>query len=174
MACGVFYRPDKVAARPRWVAAGCDPRAGRKRATTPGEGDGMSDLSADDRLAIHEVLSRYCHSIDRGRWDEFGELFTDDCRLDLSQVMGLYEGKAGIQTFAETIRKIGIFMRHITTNVVIRGDGQRARAESYVIAITGSEANANQTTGFYDDELVKVGGRWRLRSRRLALDVPKT
>ncbi len=42
----------------------------------------MSQLSADDRLAIHEILATYCHALDLGRWEEFAGLFTDDCRLD--------------------------------------------------------------------------------------------
>jgi len=29
-------------------------------------------------------------------------------------------------------------------------------------------------TGFYDDELVRDGGRWRFRSRRIQPDVPKS
>ncbi|MEW6270531.1 MAG: nuclear transport factor 2 family protein [Thermodesulfobacteriota bacterium] len=133
----------------------------------------MSELSVSDRLEIQELLARYCHCIDRGRWERFPELFTEDCRLDMSQVMGLYEGRAGIQTFVDTLKPLGIFMRHLVTNVVIEGDGERAHVESYVVAVTGSEASPSRTTGFYDDEVVKQNGRWLLRRRTLALDVPK-
>jgi len=135
----------------------------------------MSDLTAADRLAIHEALSRYCHCLDRGRWEEFAALFTDDCRLDLSQVLGLYEGAAGIRQFCETIRGTGVVMRHLVTNVVVDGDGDRARAQAYVLAITGPPGRTTQqSTGFYDDELVKREGRWLLHRRRLTLDLPST
>jgi hypothetical protein len=133
----------------------------------------MSELTTADRLAIHETLHRYCHCLDRGRWDEFATLFTDDCRLDLSQVLGLYEGAAGIRQFCESMRSVGLIMRHLMTNIVVDGDGERARAESYVMAITGApDASRQQTTGFYEDELVKRGRHWLLRRRRLTLDVP--
>jgi hypothetical protein len=133
----------------------------------------MSELTTADRLAIEDTLRRYCHCIDRGRWEEFAELFTDDCRLDLSQVLGLYEGADGIRQFGETIRSVGLFMRHLLTNVVVRGDGACARTESYVLAITGPKGSApQQSTGIYEDELVKRDGRWLLRRRRLTLDVP--
>jgi hypothetical protein len=132
----------------------------------------MSELTTADRLAIQETLHRYCHCLDRGRWDEFAALFTDDCRLDLSQVLGLYEGAAGIRQFCDTMRSVGLFMRHLLINVVVEGDGDRARAEAYVLAITGQRGAPQQTTGFYDDELVKRGGRWLLHRRRLTLDVP--
>jgi hypothetical protein len=131
----------------------------------------MSELSTADRLAIAETLAQYCHCLDRGRWDDFAALFTPDCRLDLSQVLGSYEGTAGIGQFCDTLRSLGVFMRHLVTNVVIRGDGERAQAESYVTAITGAPGKTQQTTGFYDDELIKRDGRWLLHRRRLTLDV---
>ena len=133
----------------------------------------MSELATADRLAIHELLSRYCHCLDRGRWDEFASLFTDDCCLDLSQVLGRYEGSDGIRQFCQMIGSTGLFMRHFVGNVVVDGAGERARVEAYVIAITGmNAASARQATGIYEDELVKRDGRWLFRCRRLSLDVP--
>jgi len=46
------------------------------------------------------------------------------------------------------------------------------QSESYVLAITGPPGSSHQTTGRYEDELVKVGGRWRIRVRRALLDQP--
>ena len=133
----------------------------------------MSQLSSTDRLEIQELLHRYCHYLDHGRWAEFAALFTADCRLDLSQVLGVYEGAAGLHQFGEMIAGTGLFMRHMMTNVVIDGDGERARVQSYVIAITGpAGSKPQQATGLYDDELVKQDGRWLLHHRRLTLDVP--
>ncbi len=132
----------------------------------------MSQLSSDDRLAITEIMATYCHAIDLGRWDDLPALFTEDCRLDFGTLMGVFEGTAGVRRFADTLRGIGIFMRHYTTNLIIRGDGERAHAESYVLAITGAPGSSMPTTGRYEDELVKVGGRWRIRVRRAILDTP--
>jgi hypothetical protein len=133
----------------------------------------MSELTVTDRLAIQETLYRYCHSLDRGRWDDFAALFTPDCCLDLSQVLGVYEGAAGIRQFCETMRAVGIVMRHLVTNIVIDGDGEHAHAEAYVLAITGRAGDTQQQSiGFYADELLKQNGRWLLHRRRLRLDVP--
>ena len=63
-------------------------------------------------------------------------------------------------------------MRHYTTNVIVRGDGERARAESYVLAITGAPGASMPTTGRYEDELLKVDGAWKIRVRRALLDTP--
>jgi hypothetical protein len=131
----------------------------------------VGQLSTEDRVAIAEIMAAYCHAIDRGRWDDLPGLFTDDCRLDFGDVMGVYEGQDGIRRFADTLKGIGLFMRHYLTNVVLHGDGERAR-ESYVLAITGPPGGSSQTTGIYEDELVKAGGRWRIRVRRALLDRP--
>ncbi len=132
----------------------------------------MSQLSSDDRFAIAEIMAAYCHAIDLGRWEGFPDLFTEDCRLDFGRLMGVFEGTAGVRRFVETMQGLGLFMRHYTTNTIVRGDADRARAESYVLALTGPPGSSSQTTGRYEDELVKVGGRWRIRVRRAILDTP--
>jgi hypothetical protein len=132
----------------------------------------MSELSTADRLAIHEVLYRYSHYLDHGRWDDFATLFSDDCCLDLTPMLGRYEGAAGIRQFTGMIGSLGLFMRHLVTNITVDGDGNNATVAAYVMAITGSGDAQRQSTGVYQDELVKRNGRWLLHRRRLALDVP--
>lgn len=132
----------------------------------------MTQLTPEDKLAIGEILAAYCHCIDLGRWEELRTLFTDDCKLDFGNIFGVFEGTDGVRRFSDTLAGLGLFMRHFTTNVVIRGDGERARVESYVLAVTGAPGAQAQTTGRYEDEFVKLGGRWRLRVRRALLDAP--
>ena len=132
----------------------------------------MSQLSSDDRHAIGELLARYCFAIDYGRWSELRTFFTEDCTLDFGKLMGSFTGQDGIARFAETLKASGVFMRHYTTNFVIQGDGERAHAESYVLAMTGSPGNLSSTTGRYEDELTKIDGRWRIRVRRAVIEMP--
>lgn len=132
----------------------------------------MSELSAEDHVAIAEIMAAYCQAIDLNRWDDFPSLFTDDCKLDFGSLMGVFEGQEGVRRLADMLGNLGLFMRHFTTNLVVRGDGERAHAESYVLAITGPPGSSSQTTGRYEDELVKDRGRWRIRVRRAILDTP--
>ena len=132
----------------------------------------MAQLSTEDRLAIHEIMAKYCQAIDLNRWEEFPSLFTEDCRLDFGNLMGVFEGPEGVQRFTDMMRNLGLFMRHYNTNMVLRGDSERVQSESYVLAITGPPGSSHQTTGRYEDELVKVGGSWRIRVRRALLDQP--
>jgi len=136
--------------------------------------DAMAELSAEDRVAIGELLASYCYAIDLGRWETLPQLFTDDCRLDFGATMGVHEGREGLRAFTDSLRSASIRMRHYLTNVVIAGDGERARAESYVLAFVGEPGALHQTTGRYEDELVKRGGRWAIRLRRAVIELPPT
>jgi hypothetical protein len=63
-------------------------------------------------------------------------------------------------------------MRHYTTNLVLEGDATSARARSYVLAFTGTGPAQHHATGRYEDRLVKVDGRWRIRERRAVIELP--
>src|SRR5689334_11434203 len=120
-----------------------------------------SALTADDRLAIMDVLARYARCIDFHRWDELPTLFTDDCTVDFGKVMGVHEGKEGVANMGRMIGGTGLTMRHYSTNVIIDGDGDRAEVVSYVLAFTGGgPGSLMPTTGRYEDEFVKRDGRW--------------
>jgi SnoaL-like protein len=131
----------------------------------------VPDLTTDDRLAIAEIMAAYCFAIDQGRWDTLPALFTEDCRLDFGEVMGVFEGHAGLERFAGMLRATGLLMRHYSTNLLLHAVGGGARAESYVLALTGPSTSRRQSTGRYEDELVKVDGRWRIRVRRAIIEV---
>ena len=132
----------------------------------------VSQLAADDRLAIHELLARYCRVIDYGLWDEFTSLFTTDCVVDFGELMGRHEGHEGVKQLGGMIGGTGLFMRHLVSNVIVeRAEADRADVFCYVLALTGSgPPGLMQTTGRYEDEVVKRDGRWLLRKRRAVIE----
>jgi hypothetical protein len=130
----------------------------------------VSQLSTEDRLEIAELVARYCWAIDQRSWDGFFDLFTDDCRLDFGDVMGVFEGRAGLERFTTVMSGLDLLMRHYTTNLIVEGDGAEARARSYVLALTGPARTL--ATGRYEDRLAKRNGRWRIRERRAVIEMP--
>ena len=132
----------------------------------------MSKLTADDRLDIQELMARYSRAIDFGRWEEMPEFFTDDCTLDFGKVMGSHKGREAVKTFGTMLAGAGLTMRHYVTNVMIEGEGDHATATTYVLAFTGQIGSLMPTTGRYEDELRKVGGRWLLHVRRGIIEMP--
>jgi hypothetical protein len=126
----------------------------------------MSPLTTDDRLAIQELMALYSRCIDFGRWDELPDLFTEDCTLDFGAVMGQHQGRDAVRKFAGMLASTGLTMRHYVTNCIISGTGEQADATTYVLAFTGQPGSLHPTTGRYEDQLRKVGGRWLLHVRR--------
>src|SRR5262249_16555080 len=135
----------------------------------------MSQLSADDRLAIHDLLARSCPVIDFGLWDDFPSLFTTGCVVDFGELMGGHEGHEGVRRLGGMIGGTGLFMRHLVTNVMIeKAAADRAETFCYILALTGSgPASLMPTTGRYEDEVVKRDGRWLIRRRRAVIETPR-
>lgn len=134
-----------------------------------------------DRLAIADVVNRYFFAIDRRDWDRLRGCFTDD-------VEGVYEGvrvAGGVDRIMDFFTGVSpvrfpveiVNLRssmHFIGNHYAEVDGDRATAETYALAHlidlpdTGPRL---RTRGLrYLDELVRVGGEWRIRRREHILE----
>ena len=58
-----------------------------------------NSLPAEDTLAIHELLARYCHGMDAARADLVIDLFTDDAEMHTQ--VGNSLGKAQIKLWID-------------------------------------------------------------------------
>ncbi|MFU7529102.1 nuclear transport factor 2 family protein [Qipengyuania sp. ASV99] len=129
-----------------------------------------------DRLAIDEVFARYCRGIDRCDPDELARVFTKDARIDYGDgpkprdetITGLM---AGLSAMRLTQHNIG--------NVICEIAGQRARAETYCVALhilPGNEPSGGSgeiemvVGGRYLDTLEKRTGKWRIAERLYVMD----
>ena len=124
-------------------------------------------LSADDRLAICELLGRYGHLIDQRRWDDLAaDVFTEDVVFDATSF-----GHAVTTSSAELIEhwRSDLSMHplaHHVTNIVITEDGDgTVRVLSKAIGV-GRKGRVGSAT--YDDVVVRTPEGWRL-SRRIAV-----
>lgn len=124
----------------------------------------------DDKDQIRELLANYCFYSDGGQADKHISLFTEDCELDLGMLGHIH----GRQELLELQRKKGgkpTPIRHLTINIVIEVDGDRATARSYVLVLnTQGETPAIVLIGHYFDSLVKQDGRWLFRHRVLSTE----
>ncbi|MCH6231614.1 nuclear transport factor 2 family protein [Microbacterium sp. CFH 31415] len=120
-----------------------------------------------DRLAIADLVARYCRAIDRVRPEQLFELY----------VPGGIDHHAGFEgTVEEFVPWLSAVlpqvagMLHVigTHNVDIAGD--EAVAETYATAWHWSAAGDDPAADYvslvrYVDDLVRVDGRWRIRER---------
>jgi 3-phenylpropionate/cinnamic acid dioxygenase small subunit len=125
----------------------------------------MSELQ--DRQDISDLLIRYATGIDRRDWDLFRTVFTPDCQLDYGQI-GSWDGVEAVTEFMDVAHAGAGHLLHRITNQVIDLDGDRATARSYVDVWVMAADNASgvNASGFYDDEIVRTDGGWRIARRK--------
>jgi hypothetical protein len=133
-------------------------------------------LSLQDKFEIIELTARYCFAVDFHDGETMTQIFTDDgvfewyerirgnevLRVSARGTDELRAFGAGTRALSGTpeakVAPTGPIRtgRHVTTNHVVEGDGDRASHRCYLGA-----------NGVYYDEVVKAGGVWRIRQRKV-------
>jgi ketosteroid isomerase-like protein len=121
-------------------------------------------LSAADRIAISEVIARYCHATDAGDGPGVADQFTEDGILEIT---GSWQARG-----REQVAQIGAFPnkpKHWVSSIVIDGNGSTASATTYYAAI--GHGGPLFATGIYESQLTKqLNGRWKLLHHRYTGD----
>ena len=120
----------------------------------------------EDRAEIAELLARYAFLIDDHRFDELGELFTPDARFGSPGSM--HEGRPAIvgnyralgEAYPVTLHEARGFVLDFT-------DDDHARGEVLGFSEQSSGTSTVVTSFRYDDEYVRLDGRWRFASRQV-------
>jgi 3-phenylpropionate/cinnamic acid dioxygenase small subunit len=126
--------------------------------------------AVEEKDAIREVLAEYCFRLDDGRFDEMAAVFTEDGTWDTA--FGKATGRRAIAELARSLRARVAEPRpravHLVTNIVIALDGERATVRSnWMVMQNSPEGPRIGSGGAYDDEMVKEGGRWLFRYRKI-------
>jgi hypothetical protein len=121
-----------------------------------------------EKLAIQELCSRYCLSIDSQDCDGWAGCFTADgvFEFDGSQIRGTDALREYAAVHARVMRT-----RHMTLNHLYDGRGNEASGRSTTVctlATAGGYKIFGQ--GEYADRLVKENGQWRFVHRRVETD----
>lgn len=128
----------------------------------------------EEKEAIRDVLSAYCFYVDNGEFDKWAELFTEDGMFD-SGPLAKVQGRAAIKDFitkAVPRSGEGAARKHCTMNSMIQVNGAEAKADSYIIVVREAEQGIlTSLAGRYEDLLVKQGGTWRFKARKIHFDI---
>ena len=134
---------------------------------------------ADDRAAIEDLMARYLFAMDWNDFDTYAECFTEDGVLDYA--MGFAEGRETIRAEAKRFKEnIGTLyvdsegnpakLRHVVSHKAIRVEGDLAWNTGFwfEMANDGPEgAPKLGSFGHYEDDLVRVGGEWKFKRRKI-------
>ena len=133
---------------------------------------------AEDRAAIEDLQARYLFAMDFHDPDRYVTLFTEDGVLDVGS--GEIKGRKAIR---ETVAKMPNFSagpvppgswpatgRHNISNIVVKVDGNRATGRAYWFHYSNNNPERRGVFdgyGHYEDEMVKVDGKWFFTKRRI-------
>jgi hypothetical protein len=126
----------------------------------------MAVLAEKD--AIREVMAEYCFRLDGDRFAEMAALFTEDGTWDTA--FGKGTGRAEVEALVRRLRGTAARPRaiHHVTNVAIKVDGATAKCFSNWVTVQNSEHGPKiGSAGIYTDDMVKQGGTWLFRYRKI-------
>ncbi|EEP72449.1 conserved hypothetical protein [Micromonospora sp. ATCC 39149] len=122
-------------------------------------------LSADDRVAIHELVALHGHLMDDGAFDRLSELFTDDVAYDVTAYgFGVLRGHEAITEAARALGDGNPLGHHVTNVVVVEDPDGTVRARSKGL---GVQADGSLGTVVYEDVVRRAATGWRIDRRRV-------
>ena len=135
-----------------------------------------SSLSAEDKIAIIELLGDYAYRLDSGDIDGYVDNFLPDGTFE--DFSGKREGRDAIRASVGGMMEAGRVggnsrVRHVLGIPHIQGEGDRARTRTYVLMPRQNDEKqvSFPNVGVYEDELVKKDGRWRIAHRTVRIDL---
>ena len=118
-----------------------------------------------DEEQIRQLTARYNLAFDTRDVESFVACFTEDCTFLFVTSGRRLDGHAAMRNAVETVDNQG---RHHTTDFIIEVDGDRATQRCQLIELgVFDDFAVVRRFGRYFDELVRIEGVWRFRSREL-------
>ncbi|VWB72410.1 short-chain dehydrogenase [Burkholderia lata] len=132
--------------------------------------DTMTPQETIDRMEIQDLLTRYCHAVDRHDWHEFERLFAANATLDYTAFGGPAGSRAEIAAYLEQVTSALRGTQHTisTALLIVDGDAATARTAGQAMMISADEAGDDRVCFvglWYRDLLVRTECGWRIRSR---------
>ena len=123
--------------------------------------------SSDDIVEIVNVINLYALAVDSLRWDLFDQVFTEDVHTEFGGP-AKWDDLASLKRDFAAVHGPFESTQHITTNHQVVVNGDRANSLSYVHGrfirqVEGG--NMFESTGWYDDQLVRLPAGWRIKFR---------
>jgi len=124
-------------------------------------------LTADDIMAIHQLVALHGHLVDGRELDRLDELFTPDAAYDVTAmgqgtVRGIDEFRALSESFADDERNP--ISHHVTNIVVTDGADGGACVRSKGIGILRDGRTGSVV---YDDHVTLTADGWRIAARQV-------
>jgi hypothetical protein len=135
----------------------------------------------EDRALIEDLQARYMFALDFGDVDTYVRTFTENGVLDIGdgpirgrdairKIIGGMPGRKSAPSSKDAQNLRPATGRHNITNIVIAVDGDKATGRAYWFHYGNNNPERKATFdsyGHYEDEMVKVNGKWLFSKRRI-------
>lgn len=135
-------------------------------------------LSTEDKLAIHELLSRSAYAFDEQQLDMLEACFTEDAvfsiRIAGGDMVGPFTGREDIMNlYRSSLESQTDVRRHVVSNIFFESeDGDPVVISNLTLMATENGEIKLLTAGIYRDTVRSTADGWRLLNRHLDLDRP--
>lgn len=132
----------------------------------------------EDIEAIRKLKARYWFSVDRKRWDEFGDCFTEDAEIGLKEKdsaivgvppVGHLKGRKEIVEIISN-RCESLLTVHQGYHADIEITSERTAKAIWAVYDNIQNMKSNikmEGYGFYEDEFAKANGRWQIKNSKV-------
>jgi len=121
----------------------------------------------EDRLAIRELVERWSDGTNNHDWAALEELFTEDGVWDVGEPLNFrVQGRLQIVALLREKMQPTQYVVQTPHAIIVKLKGSTASARSTIHEVCRfADGTGLEMMGTYFDELVKVAGGWRFRSR---------
>lgn len=121
-----------------------------------------------DREEIIQLLNLYGFAMDTQRWDLFDRIFIEHCDADYGPTSH-WTDRAQFKADFGSFHELFDATQHVMTNHLVVVDGDTAHAHTYgswrLVRHAAGDPPVWDGTGYYDDQLVRTHGGWRIARR---------
>ncbi|MDX9874083.1 MAG: nuclear transport factor 2 family protein [Spongiibacteraceae bacterium] len=136
----------------------------------------MADFTAEERIALQDLLTAYSWALDTGDTEALVALFTPDCIMseEVFEEPDIWHGHEGIRGLAHHYFNAPGFpgrQHHVTQSRFKRLADGRVESQSFafITECQGEPPYTLRFAGWYDDIIVKSGDRWLFEKRLVRL-----
>jgi hypothetical protein len=123
--------------------------------------------NSTDYIAINNLQDSYGYYVDKTKWDEVTDLFTDDGSVEIG-LRGVYKGKERVRAYMHHLGDLnyGTLFNHSQLQPVVHidPDGLHAHGRFRAYMQVGTlEKRAQWGDAVYENEYVKENGVWKIK-----------
>jgi len=135
-------------------------------------------LSADDKLAIHELLARSAYAFDEQDLEMLEACFTPDAVFSIlikgGDMIGPFEGREAVmKLYSDSMDAQTDVRRHVASNIFFKNEsGDPQVISNLTLFATENAVTTLLSVGVYQDTVRRTDDGWRVLNRHLDLDSP--